>query len=627
MRRRRRIASVSGVLFVMLDDVGIEQLAPYVDHYSWAGPAVTTPNLEAFAAAGLTFLRAYTCPECATTRAQIETGKFNSRTGNLMGNTGDVTASRYGMGSSLLSIPKFLAQAPGGWECAAFGKSGIGGSASDGGAWGGIDAPRTHRAYGHFDGMSGNLHYWNGDTYGEDETNPATGFNWITNGASAFVNNKYITSQTVDKAITWIAARTGRWFARVWLNAAHQPVHEPPAALGTWTPPLATNAEKFAAMIEAADTELGRLLAALPADVCVIIAADNGSPGAFLLDPFDTRGQGKGTFWEAGVRVPLFIQHPEITARGNAGAIVEAPVGLIDISATIVQLAGGERGSFPTEIFDSRSLVPFFYEPGRPSPHLFGGALVVESFAPAGTFSGDPKYHYEQAGIDGPFKLIRNVVAGTEGFYNVVNDIAEASGLDTGNLTVDQQRAYNNLAAILSARSAGYTAAQWALPDSDKLRQGTWQITTDGGTNWSNITTNGYTALAYVEMNPTQMIRSPLNPNLAGLTGRMRFTLSNITLPATKTGWVFGVGLFKSQGAASVLSVTISLMDGANIRKQLVIADLGLNPTVNLVTLSEAEATTVASGTDLDLLVEFNKTSGANCYGHCFGFYLRAPVA
>ena len=66
------------ILFVILDDVGKDQLASFNPA---ASTEALTPNLNAIAAAGLKFTNLTTMPECSPSRAAFFTGRYGFRTG------------------------------------------------------------------------------------------------------------------------------------------------------------------------------------------------------------------------------------------------------------------------------------------------------------------------------------------------------------------------------------------------------------------------------------------------------------------------------------------------------------------------------------------------------------------
>ncbi|HUP48215.1 MAG TPA: sulfatase-like hydrolase/transferase, partial [Thermoanaerobaculia bacterium] len=66
------------LLFIILDDVGIDQLGSF-NPYNPDPPL--TPTLDAIAAQGVSFSRFVTMPECSPTRAAFFTGRYPLRTG------------------------------------------------------------------------------------------------------------------------------------------------------------------------------------------------------------------------------------------------------------------------------------------------------------------------------------------------------------------------------------------------------------------------------------------------------------------------------------------------------------------------------------------------------------------
>jgi arylsulfatase A-like enzyme len=74
--RLRAAAAVPNILFIVLDDVGKDQLSAFN-----SAAATVTPILNAIASAGAKFTNFYTMPECSPTRAAFFTGRYPQRTG------------------------------------------------------------------------------------------------------------------------------------------------------------------------------------------------------------------------------------------------------------------------------------------------------------------------------------------------------------------------------------------------------------------------------------------------------------------------------------------------------------------------------------------------------------------
>lgn len=100
----------------------------------------------------------------------------------------------------------------------------------------------------------------------------------------------------------------------------------------------------YAAMVEAMDEQVGRLLAAIDdlgvaERTVVIFVSDNGGLSTAEGSPTANtplRG-GKGWLYEGGIRVPLMVRWPGVS---RPGAVVETPVHGNDVFATMIDAAG-----------------------------------------------------------------------------------------------------------------------------------------------------------------------------------------------------------------------------------------------------------------------------------------------
>jgi arylsulfatase A-like enzyme len=158
------------------------------------------------------------------------------------------------------------------------------------------------------------------------------------------------------------------WFVYVPYNAAHDPFQVPPADLhsvdlGELLPGEVSNTlANYKAMVEAMDTEIGRLLSVVDMSrTTVIYMGDNGTPAQVKDTNTGVRGS-KISVYEGGVRVPLVVAGAGVTRIGEReDALVIAG----DLFATILTLAGV---SSPM-VNDSYSFVPLLSDadatPGR----------------------------------------------------------------------------------------------------------------------------------------------------------------------------------------------------------------------------------------------------------------------
>jgi arylsulfatase A-like enzyme len=369
------LSAQENILLVVADDLGIDQLASY----GVGANVPNTPILDLMAANGIRFRNAYANPTCSPSRASLQTGRHPFRTG-----VGDgVDESTYPLPLWETTIPEMLDAGGAGYAHAAFGKWHLGNSIV-----GGKLAPNL-AGYGHYAGVLGNLgpgasQYFN--------------YKKVTNGV-AQTTSGYLTTDTVDDALAWIGGQSGPWFCYLAFHAPHQPFHAPPAELHTVNlsgvaPPDVEPRPYYRAMVEALDTELGRLLIALgPAtleNTWVFFLGDNGTPFAATAPPFDPF-HAKGTVYEGGVHVPLIAFRLGMNA---AGAWSDALVSIVDLYATIADIAGvsptpevvlgpqttggtGMVGPFvqvplpAVPVIDSISLMPYLIDPSAPSQRAF----------------------------------------------------------------------------------------------------------------------------------------------------------------------------------------------------------------------------------------------------------------
>src|SRR4029079_16777403 len=89
----------------------------------------------------------------------------------------------------------------------------------------------------------------------------------------------------------------------------------------------------FEAMVEAMDTEMGRLLAAVDrTNTHIIFMGDNGTVGQVIQPPFPA-ARGKDTLYEGGTHVPFIISSPIVVDPGRTNS---TPVNAVDVFSTIL---------------------------------------------------------------------------------------------------------------------------------------------------------------------------------------------------------------------------------------------------------------------------------------------------
>jgi arylsulfatase A-like enzyme len=265
------------VTIILMDDVGHELIE-----------RAATPNIDALAAGGLNFSRAWVCPACSPTRAAILTGLYPTRTG-----IGSVlkwgNKSGYSLGLEHETFAELLNE-----PVHAFGK------------W--------HVSYRHTDPNAQGFDHYAGSLFNLNGTGTDY-YNWLqTVDGVTSTQTTYATTATTDFALNSNASV--RFLA---YHAAHGPAQNPPGGSAT------SAAGKTIEMLEFLDGDIGRLLQNYYG--YVILLSDNGTDMAY--------GGGKGSLMEAGIRVPFVVHGPGV-APGKTNALVNG----VDIFATLAEMRG-----------------------------------------------------------------------------------------------------------------------------------------------------------------------------------------------------------------------------------------------------------------------------------------------
>ena len=370
------------ILLIVLDDWGVDGLD--TPGLALGSDLPHTPTLNALAQSGIVFPEMWTNALCCPSRASMLTGRysFQNGIGEVLdnGNPGD-----FDFQLNEITIPEMLTKGTlGRYRSAAFGK------------W--------HLSYDPNNPNLQGFSYYAGSLWNLNGFNPATNvyYNYprTVNGVTAQVQN-YATTQTVDDAITWLNTNANHpFFVYLAFNAPHTPYHVPPSGLYYQTN-LPSNSECtdppnrhicWKAAVEAADTELGRLLQSLPSDVrartMIFVTGDNGTSERVILPPHSA-SRGKGTLYEEGIRVPLIVNGPLVT---SPGAISPALINSTDFFATFAQITKVNLYStsvIPSSVtLNSKSFLGSILNPLAPSKRQYA---LSELFSPNGYGEGYPK--------------------------------------------------------------------------------------------------------------------------------------------------------------------------------------------------------------------------------------------
>jgi arylsulfatase A len=407
------------IVFFLIDDWG------WTDGSAFGSKFYETPNLERLAAQGMKFNQAYaTCTVCSPTRASLMTGKYPARL-----HLTDWIAG-HNRPYAKLKIPDWQLYLPleettiaeelktRGYATGLFGKWHLGGEAF----------------YPERQGFDVNVG-------GGDRGQPGAYF-----PPYGIVNVKdeqpgeFLSDRLTRDAMTFIEQNKERPF---FLYFPHYGVHTPLAgkpeviekyrkklAAGTYTQ---TN-PVYAALVESIDDSVGAVmkkLADLKLDdnTIIVLTGDNGGlsgtlnaqgwrSGPTRNDPLRL---GKGSAYEGGVRVPLVVKWPGLTA---AGSTCEVPVTTVDYYPTLVEAATGSAATARSRAVDGESIVAL----------LKGGTRLKRD----AIYWHYPHYHPGgatpySAVREGDWKLIHFFEDDHVELYNLKDDLGEKTDLAKAN--------------------------------------------------------------------------------------------------------------------------------------------------------------------------------------------------
>jgi len=240
--------------------------------------------------------------------------------------------------------------------------------------------------------------------------------NWslVTNGQRSN-NTNYSTTVFTDLSIEWLTQQQSPWFLWLAYTAPHTPFHLPPNSLlqnntlsGTTADINANPLPYYFAMLQALDSEIGRLLKTIDRDnTLIIFIGDNGSPRRVIQSPFRA-ARAKGTVYEGGIHVPMIISGKGVTRKGEHES---AFINTTDLFATIADIAGTGL----EEIHDSKSFKKL----------LTGETLQTRTFLYAEVLQDNITQWTIR---NTTYKLI-DFGDGTQGFYNLNTDPYEQTNL------------------------------------------------------------------------------------------------------------------------------------------------------------------------------------------------------
>jgi arylsulfatase A-like enzyme len=344
-----------------MDDIGTDLVSAYAE----SDLVDLTPNLDTLAQQGVLFRNAWAGPMCSATRAAIMTSRYAFRTG-----IGGAWAK---LQPEHPTLPQFLGSSPslmvGKWHTTTFS----------------IDYSGVVSGYSPLDTGFSQFRGTRYNFYLGVPLVPPHFFTWekwieTATGGAVIPMSTYATSEEVDDVLAWTAQQTEPWFVMLSFHAAHTPDMAPPEDLHTndWVKSNFSPGEYFEgscvcnyeirlAVIEAMDTEIGRLLAGIDLEqTTVLVMGDNGSQ---TLNPTAANRGTKSSIWEGGINVPFIAAGAGVEVGAESAALVHA----VDLFPTVLELMGRpavahqiDGESFVASLADSSIMGrDFVYTDGR----------------------------------------------------------------------------------------------------------------------------------------------------------------------------------------------------------------------------------------------------------------------
>ncbi len=432
-------ATAKNAIVILIDDWGLDMMEIYgtPDLSSACITRPPTPNIDALAQSGVTFLNAWVQPVCSPTRASLLTGRHGFR--HKIGRVVDQCSTPGCPPADALpdwefTIPEMLHEGAMVGLLPQYGTAAVG-------KWHLGPDPLAPLIQG-FDRYRGSQH-----NIGRADNPTETYCSWLKNTDGAWgMSNTYATTDSVNEALDFIGSQGDEpYFLYMAMHAGHAPWHMPPAHLAPsyfiddgsggcfhaqdpscavqppQCPPIvcpvapcteacvigldeplldqvAAIRPYYEAMIEALDTEIGRLIAGVDlGNTVVFIMGDNGTPGSVTSRPFlGDRSLGlppksKGSIYQGGVNVPFIAAGAGVVGAraGRPQRTTKKMIHIVDMYATIADLFGIDRVELqaispnPTDSHSFRHILAKQRGPGRQT-------LFAEGFAPNFPTSQDP---------------------------------------------------------------------------------------------------------------------------------------------------------------------------------------------------------------------------------------------
>lgn len=333
------------VIVVITDDQGMGDLGCY------GNPYIKTPNLDEFYKDAVRFTNYHVSTTCAPSRGAIMTGRHTNRL-----NVFHTITGRSLLFEDEVILPQIFAE--NGYTNGMFGKWHLGDNYPFRPEDRGFHEVVRHGGGGITQGPD----YWGNDYF--DDT-------YWHNGQTEKYEG-YCTDVFFSEALDFIETNKEKpFFCYIATNAPHGPLNVPKKYLDMYkgNKALEEQFQRFYGMITNIDDNFKVLEDKLDAlnltdNTILIFTTDNGTAGGNKVYDAGLRGA-KGSEYEGGHRVPLFIRWPDGQLTG--GRDIDKLVAHYDLLPTFVDLLGLDFD--PVKPLDGSSLKPLLYDQDETWPN------------------------------------------------------------------------------------------------------------------------------------------------------------------------------------------------------------------------------------------------------------------
>ncbi|MFP4365825.1 MAG: sulfatase [Bacteroidales bacterium] len=405
------------IILINIDDMGWRDVGFMGSEF------YETPNLDTLAAGGMIFTNAYaSASNCAPSRASMLTGQWTPRHGIYT-----VMSSERGRSEDRKLIPtENRTLLPGDHYTFAEALQKAGYATCHAGKWHVSDDPAKH-------GFDVNIG-------GRESGNPGSYYPpYKLVPLEAPSEDYYLTNLIMDKTLEFIKTIKDRpLFLNYSPYAVHTPIHPVHDLLPKYknkSPWKGQNNADYATMIENLDIQIGRLISTMKNsgkldNTFILFISDNG--GHYGVTKQLPLRSGKGSYYEGGIRVPMFVYW-----KGNipAGVSSDVPVTMLDFFPTLLEVAGIAK---PTDkVFDGESLMPLLSAKGtiETRPLYWHFPVYLEAYQKEGDPTQDPLFRTRPGSAVrfGDWKLIQYFEYNDIELYNLKEDIGEKNNLADSN--------------------------------------------------------------------------------------------------------------------------------------------------------------------------------------------------